>query len=419
MHIATCLRVPLLLAFLICFGGCAGKQTETSPSHEPGQFITADGSLLSPADLASLAGEADYLLIGERHGNAVDHAAQAAFLAAIAHRGIRPVVGLEMLPRSRFAAELERFAQGSLPLDSLPAALDWENSWGFDFALYSPVFVVAREHHLPVYGLNIPHDIRAAFSRKGSKGLTAKEKAQLPKRIIPPLAEQKAALSEFYRSHSAMLAHSKNENVPATAAITKPALHPAMGDVAADANMAEQVRGIRPATQGAASGLERFLLVQSLWDSTMAEEAFLLRARTGRPVAVLAGAAHVERGWGIAHRLSLLDPNARVLLILPFSGKEPDPESADIFFYSPRRSRTGYGITLAQRQGVLVTKAVSPESPAAQAGLMPGDILLAAGSVSLNSPADLHRAAVDARARKAPLHLRVERDGSITEIILR
>lgn len=381
---------PLLLAFLVCLSGCAGKQTEISPSHEPGQFITADGALLSPDDLASLAREADYLLIGERHDNAADHAAQAAFLAAIAQRGIRPVVGLEMLPRSRFAAELERFIQGSLPLDSLPTALDWENSWGFDFALYSPVFAVAREYHLPVYGLNIPHNIRAAFSRKGPKGLTAKEKAQLPKRIIPPLAEQEAALSEFYLSHSAMLMHRKS-------ATSAP--HPARHDTA--------------------SGLERFLLVQSLWDSTMAEEAFLLRARTGRPVAVLAGAAHVERGWGIAHRLSLLDPGARVLLILPFSGERPDPASADIFFYSPQRPRTGYGITLEQRQGALVAKAVIPESPAARAGLMPGDILLAAGSVSLNSPADLHRAAMDARARKEPLHLRVERDGTITELVLR
>ena len=90
----------------------------------------------------------------------------------------------------------------------------------------------------------------------------------------------------------------------------------------------------------------------------MAEEAFFLRARTGRLVAVLAGVAHVEYGWGIAHRLSLLDPDARVLLILPFFDRQPNPASGDIFYYSPRQDRARHEITLVQRQGALMTEAV-------------------------------------------------------------
>ena len=52
---------------------------------------------------------------------------------------------------------------------------------------------------------------------------------------------------------------------------------------------------------------------------------------------------------------SLLDPGARILLILPFSGGLPDPANADIFYYSPRQSPIEHGITLTRQQGVLVT----------------------------------------------------------------
>lgn len=313
---AAPLAALLLLFLVLCLGGCAGKEPGRPLGEEriPGQYTAGGGRPLSEAELAARMRGVSYILIGERHDKAADHAAQAALLESAAQQGIRPVLGLEMLPRSRFTPELEDYIAGALSLEQLPSALDWGRSWGFDFSLYSPVFAAARQQSLPIHGLNIPHELRAAFSRKGYKGLSAGEKAQMPKLLIAPLPEQRERLKAFYKTHSAMLtqARLKKEKARKAAAALTPAR--------------EKER---------LAGFERFLRVQSLWDSTMAEEAVRLRARTGRPVFILAGVGHVERGWGIAHRLSILDPGARTLLVMPFSGAGPEPLTGDIFYYSP------------------------------------------------------------------------------------
>lgn len=384
------LALLCILALVTSLCACAGKRTESALPRVAGQFTSGDGSPLTDEGLARLAVGADYMLLGERHDNAADHAAQAFFLQTIARSGIRPAVGLEMLPRTGLAKELRQYANGVLPLQELAVALNWSKNWGFDFTLYRPIFETAREYGLPVYGLNIPNAVRTAFSRKGEDGLTKAQKRQLPERIIPPLPEQREMLAEWYKHHSAVIKGMRGSKAGAAASQTIPV-----------------------AQEEGQAAFERFLRVQSLWDSTMAEEAHRLRIRTGRPVAVIAGGGHVERGWGIAHRLSLLDPGARILLVMPFSGEAPDPSHADIFFYSPIQPRGGYGITLSQERDRIRAARVRPDSPAARAGLKNGDIILAAGDTPLKTPADLHKAALNARNQRQPLPLRVERAGRI------
>ena len=389
----------LLLCALSLLGGCAARQAPAPDSPAPGAFVRADGSPVPLETLADMAADADYILLGERHDNAVDHRAQAAFVEQAARRGPRPVLGLEMLPRRRFSRQLEAFSQGGLALEALPAALDWPSSWGFDFALYKPVFAVAERYRLPVAGLNIPHDIRAAVSRKGLSGLTARERAELPERIIPPTPEQRTMLAEFFNTHSTML----------RGAVRRPA--PTL-----PASAGGNARTSAPAA-GPGGDFDRFLLVQSLWDSTMAEEAVRAKRLAQGPVIILAGVGHVENGWGIAHRLVQFDPGARILLAVPYSGPSPEPGRADLYYFSPQM-RSGYGIRLARRDGALAVSGVMPGSPAARAGLKAGDILREADGRPLASPADLHRAALQARRSNTPLALQVERDGTPVQMTL-
>ena len=392
-------RVPrrtgllLLLCALPLFVGCAAKQPSRPDSPAPGAFVRVDGAPVPPGTLADMAADADYILLGERHDNPMDHRTQAFFVEQAARRGPRPVLGLEMLPRRRFAGQLEDFSRGGLALEALPAALDWPSSWGFDFALYEPVFAVAERYRLPVFGLNIPHDIRTAVSRKGLSGLTARERAELPERIIPPTPEQRTMLADFFNTHSAMLRGAARRPSPAQPV--------SAGDSAP--------------TAGPGVDFERFLLVQSLWDSTMAEEAVRVKRLGQGPVIILAGVGHVENGWGIAHRLAQFDPGARILLAVPYSGPNPEPGRADLYYFSPQM-RSGYGIRLARRAGALTVAGVMPGSKAALAGLRAGDILREANGQALASPADMHRAALPALRKNTPLVLRVERDGTSMDI---
>ena len=160
----------------------------------------------------------------------------------------------------------------------------------------------------------------------------------------------------------------------------------------------------------------RFLLIQSLWDSTMAEQAVLVREKAARlapespgPLVILAGGGHVERGFGIAHRLSWLAPGSRVLSIMPFSLERPAPGEADIFYYSPARARLG--ILFAQRGETLAVQGVMPGSRAEKAGLAAGDVIVSSRGIPIRQPADLHAAALAAGQPGASLELVIRRQG--------
>lgn len=378
--------------------------------YQSGGLVLPGGSPASASDFTALAASAEYILIGERHDNPVDHKVQAELVAMLAREGRSPALGLEMLPRNRFDGALGEFSRKKLGVDDLPAALDWQRSWGFDFALYRPIFEAAGEYSIPVHGLNIPNSVRLGVSRKGLGGLSAAEKKELPRRIIPPEPAQREKLAVFFSRHGAMIAQSR------AAAEKKADMPPvaATGSGAVASPAVERSAG----KAGEIDPFERFLLIQSLWDSTMAEQAaYLRKKRQGPgPFVILAGGGHVEHGYGIASRLKLLDPDARRLLVMPFSGPKPELGAADLFYYSPqveapRRGRLG--LTLAKLDGKLRIMGVEPGSRAEQAGLMAGDVLERAGSFVVSSPGDLHKAALEAKKHERRLSIAVQRDGKM------
>jgi uncharacterized iron-regulated protein len=419
-----------MLFLSLAGGGCAAKKkTAEQPPYVQGQFVLPDGTVLSRAEFSRRTRGAEYILVGERHDNAGDHSVQSALLDALAEDGRNPLVGLEMVPRRRYNAVLHDFSAGRLSLDDLPAALDWERTWRFDFFLYRPVFASIRRNALPVYGLNIAHALREKAGRIGIASLSPREKAEMPGRIIPPPAEQREKLADIFLMHRVMM-DSRGKDMGKTG------LTP--GASAAGNSRKDSRRLVMPVTvRGRKEGrptsailplsveklFERFLLAQSLWDSTMAEEALFVRRMEGRarerkvppepvgPLVILAGAGHVEYNGGIAHRLSLLAPGARIVAILPFSGELPDARSADFFYYSPERPRRGYGLAFAMREGELLVSGVAPDSPAEKAGLRPDDRILQAGRFPASGLPALHRAADEAARRGEPLELRIVRQG--------
>lgn len=382
--------------------GCGAKQATPPASFVPGTFVSASGRLLDGPALASALARADYVLVGETHDNPTDHKAQAALLDAAAGAGLAPAVGLEMLPRGRFDASLALFSRGGMTVDALPAALDWQRSWGYDFALYRPVFEAAARHGLPLYGLNIDNDLRKAVSRKGLEGLSATEARGLPLGIVFPLPAQRKELTAFFSAHGAQFV--RGRGAPGAAAQKTGA-----GGEAG-------VSGAGGGASAAAPRLERFLLIQSIWDSIMAEQAARVRRQTGRPVIILAGGGHVEKGYGIAHRLRIYDPAATVLTVMPFSGGPP-AGGADLFYFSPERKR--FGLRFEDGGGGPVIVSVFPGSVAEEAGLKAGDAVTGAGGVTVRTAADLHRAAVSALARQKSLSLTVRRGGSVREFVLK
>ena len=442
-----------LLGLAAVGAGCV-KRAPGTPPVAPESLVDATGAALAPAAFAAELAGADYLLLGEEHPNPCDHQAQAAVIRRLAAAGVFPAIGLEMVPAD-YQGVLDAFNAGTLPLAELPAKLDWKTTWGFDFELYAPIFQAAREYKLPVYALNAPKGLARKVGRQGMDALTPVERASLPGAILPPAPKQIEELRELFAHHGAMRKaapqeNAKPESLPKASTAAKNAAAPqakaAPGDVAAPP-APRDTAALRPVAKPAAKSaakpgakasakptahdaqpardpFENFVTVQSLWDTQMAARALYARAVAGRPVAVIAGAGHVANGWGIARRLAVLDPSAKVVLVMPWRGGEaPDAEAAPYFFACPAAQKSRLGMTLTQDQPApgkpatlpLVT-AVAPGSPAAKAGLLPGDAVVAAGVHPADTLSVLHKAAIEAVKDGKALSLTVSRAGETLAI---
>lgn len=375
------LLLALLPALVMTLGACSPrvKHPPLAVTFLPGtgDFVSVTGEPLSLDDVLKLARDKDYILIGEDHRNVCDHVVQQRVLAALAESDTPPVVGLEMVAADKQPV-LDDFAAGMVSVDGLEAELEWNERWGAPFSLFRGHFEIIRRHSLPVAGLNVPSAVTRKIARQGIDALDPDERAWLPAEIVPAPNAQVPYLDAVLDQHAGL-----NDREPHTDEATR---------------------------------RERFFLVQSIWDSAMAEQAVALRRKYDWPVLVLAGGGHVEHGWGIARRISRYDPGARILLLMPWRGGEFAADAANAFFFCPETYRSRMGMTLAAtgRGGLLVERVVRG-SRADEAGLRPGDLLTSASGVRLDQLMDLHMAGFTVHEADAPLVFTVVRgDRSFT-----
>ncbi|QJB56084.1 ChaN family lipoprotein [Pseudodesulfovibrio sp. zrk46] len=362
--------VLLLLALTLTLGACVKTiqhpRMDVTFLPDKGDFISKYGDQLSIDEITAMAKGKDYILIGEGHRNPVDHSVQQQLLAALAATETPPSVGLEMIAVD-MQPVLNDFGKGQVEVDALEEELEWSERWGFSYSLFRGLFEITQRNSLPVAGLNVPTRITRKISKEGIESLTDEERAFLPNEIVPPANAQVPLLDSILSQHKG-----KDKD---------------------------------DATQR-----ERFHLVQSIWDSKMAEEAVRLRKEFDWPVMVIAGGGHVEYAWGIARRIRRHDPAAKILTIMPWRGGEFDDEVADVFFYSPDTYVSRMGATLtAQPAGGLLVERVERGSRAEKAGLRPGDVLLEASGIRLDHLFSLHIAGAKVHKEDKELTFLVQR----------
>jgi uncharacterized iron-regulated protein len=378
MDMKEILLAVVFAGMIVTITGCAGHRTMRTV-HEPVPnpiLHTNQGEPISPERMSALVGTADYILLGEGHTNACDHLGQALILRTLAENGDRPVVGLEMVSRD-MQPVLDAWNNGTISIADIPSRLEWKDRWGHPFQLYRPVFEICREFGLPMAALNIPRRIVDTVRKNGLESVLASDQKYIPDPLILAPEEQKEALGPMLLMHAQM---SNQED----------------------------------------SLTESFFLVQSLWDTAMAETAVVWREKTGRKVIILAGAGHVENRWGIADRLSVLNPQARVVSVMPArASSDITPAGADYYYLCPSTG-TGsrLGLVLESREDALVVKGVIPGSRAARAGFRPGDVLVTAGGHEITSGLDLHKAAFPAAQKDQDLIFQVRREGKNQRIVV-
>jgi uncharacterized iron-regulated protein len=260
-----------------------------SLSIAPGQMVdTRTGKLATPADVAAAADGTQFVLLGENHDQLEHHQMQADIIRALVQRGRDVIVGFEMFTRP-VQAQLNPWTLGWWSEEEFIQKADWKGQWGFDFAVYRPIFAATREYKLPMVALNVPRDWVRRVGRDGFKALTAEEQAQVPA-IDTKNADHRSIFGALMGGH------------------------PPTGD-----------RG------------ENIYTAQVLWDTAMADSALkYLKARPANSKTVfviVAGSGHIMYGQGINYRIRQQSPSATTLDVVMVTGSEQVSKGLGEFVY--------------------------------------------------------------------------------------
>ena len=126
--------------------------------------------------LAELAA-ARLVFLGEFHDQPDHHQAQLAVIRAL-HEADHPVaVGLEMF-RADDQPALDSWVDGTLPLAEFLSV--YYANWNFPWAFYGDIFLYAREHAIPLVGLNLPLELVQQVARSGFGSLSPGQLQRLP-----------------------------------------------------------------------------------------------------------------------------------------------------------------------------------------------------------------------------------------------
>lgn len=320
---------------------------------------TRRGTDISPDEVAAALTDAAIVLVGESHTSVESHRVQAQVIAALQRAGRRVVLGLEMFPATAPTAPFDRWIRGGVDEATLLRESGWYDYWGYPFGYYRDIFALARQHRLPIRGVNAPRALVSQVGRRGLSGIGAMERAQLPPTIDTTDEEHRQLFVALVGGGS-----------------------PTHG------------AGMPPET------LQRMVDAQSTWDATMGYHAAQLYKEANDPkaiVVVLVGSGHVAYGLGIARQAkAYIDkPVATVMPVATSPGK-PEPVRAslgDIVWGVPTETYPVYPtLGISFRSGgepATAVLMVAPGSAAEAMGIKAGDVLVSLDGTAIRRDVDV------------------------------
>ena len=286
------------LLVLLAAAGAAAAPAELYADHPLSGTLwdTRGGGQADEEQLLAEAVAARWVLLGEKHDNAVHHQLQARVVEALGRAGRRLAVVWEMAEPEHAAALRDARLES---VEALGAALAWEARGWPAWAEHQPIAEAALRHGLPMRPGKPARQLVRSLSR--GEPLAAGLAERLAWQQPYPAGVEPALLEELQESHCGLL--------PAEA-------------------------------------LGGMLKVQRLWDAWMADSLLAAGTATGTGGAVLiAGSGHVRedravpwqlrvRGGGEAFTLALVEVAA---------GREHpadyaafDPARFDFVWFTPR-----------------------------------------------------------------------------------
>ena len=362
-----------------------GNPEAPYPSEKPEVgdiYHLPTGVKVSAEQMQAAIADVRIVYVGETHDNPAAHRLELDVLKAMAERYPGQLsLGMEMFNTSQQEV-LDQWTAGELSEKEFLRNSSWFNNWRMDYAYYRDILNYAREHQIPVIGLNATRELVKKVGRNSFESLDEETRAQLPEIDLDD-PYQLAMVETIYAVHSSGKAM-----------------------------------------------LDGFLRIQTLWDETMAENVVRVMQEKGSEhrMVVMAGGNHVRYGFGIPRRVYRRLPTSYMLVgsqELVISEDKQDklmnvemprfPMPAyDYLAYTEYESLPGervkLGVHMKEEDGKVVVEVVVPGSAADQAGILAGDIIVSMGEVVIADSFDLVYE-VNQRVSGDQTTLVVEREG--------
>ena len=371
--------------------------------------VTTGNSIQGKELLRDVVGKNAVILLGESHTDADHHRWQVHTLAGLLGRTDKMVIGFEAFPR-RLQGVLDDWVAGKLTADAFLKASEWRQVWGYDAALYLPLFQFARLNRIPMIALNVERTLVSRVGRDGWASVPEQEREGVSKPASASASYQRE-LAGVYQTKKVMAAAGPAGAIEA--ANTSPGALEKELDEQTFADVRQQPE------------FQRFVDAQLTWDRAMAEALAAGQRRfAGATIVGIVGSGHVAGGDGIPHQLKDLGV-AEVASLIPVSTdvacKLVGTAYADAVFTLPPATdgtpeRPRLGVLLTDGDGGARINQVVPNSVAEAAGLKAGDHVVRAAGLQMRNSGDL----VEIVAVQAPgtwLPLSIRRDGQEIDVI--
>ncbi len=151
--------IMVVVGWGILLSGCSEPRRAVTPtttfSLENAQvYATRAQSRITLPEFYRALREADYVLLGELHGDPTHHELQRRLLGEIVRHGRKPTAVFEMFNR-RDAGLIATAIRQSRDPDSIAAAVGWDTSGWPDWRLYRPIVATALTAGLPIAAGNL------------------------------------------------------------------------------------------------------------------------------------------------------------------------------------------------------------------------------------------------------------------------
>jgi len=161
------LSLPLALLLFFCSHGSGSERI----------LRVADGKVLSLPEIVEDLIQARLVFVGEFHTYQSHHHAQLETIRALKQADVSVAIGLEMFRRDS-QPDLDRWVKGDLSEKEFEKI--YYKNWNYPWPLYKDIFLYAREHKIPLVGLNVPPEVTKQVAREGFDSLTPEQRGDLP-----------------------------------------------------------------------------------------------------------------------------------------------------------------------------------------------------------------------------------------------